>query len=286
MNSASELATLLGARKCGNCFIADCPSCGYPRALSIRPGHSAALITCHAGCSRERVIRAIPGYAVRRMPGTQRPPDREISAPPSERAQEFARVLWHRTLPASGSPVQAYLTARGITAPIPVSLRFLCLRHSPTGGTWPCMVAAVARWPGSKIVAVHRTYLSGSQKAPVDPCRMTLGPVAGGAVRLAPASEVMGVAEGIETALSAMQVSGIPVWAALSAGGIERLILPALPQARTLIIFADHDPRGLEAAQKAAARWRDEGREVVIEVPPLPGQDFNDLLNMQITRAS
>ena len=148
------------------------------------------------------------------------------------------------------------------------------------------MVAAVARWPNPKIVAVHRTYLSGSQKAPIDPCRMTLGPVAGGAVRLAPASEVLGVAEGVETALSAMQMSGLPVWAASSAGGIENLALPALPQARILVVFADHDRRGIEAAEHAAALWRGEGRDVVIKLPPLRGQDFNDVLKLQTTRAS
>ncbi|HUZ33095.1 MAG TPA: toprim domain-containing protein [Xanthobacteraceae bacterium] len=148
------------------------------------------------------------------------------------------------------------------------------------------MVAAIARWPGTKIVAVHRTYLGdGPHKAKIEPCRMTLGPIAGGAVRFAPAGDIIGVAEGIETGLSAMQLSGVPVWAALSAGGIERLILPAMPQARTVIVFADHDRRGIDAAEYAAARWRGEGRDVRIELPTKPGTDFNDVLRAQIERA-
>jgi len=285
MKSASELAALLGATRAGNCFIGDCPACGYPRALSIRMGHTAALITCHAGCAREKILQVIPRYAIRRMPGMEQPLFGDVNARTSERASEAARALWRRALPANASPVQAYLLGRGITGPVPPLLRFLFAYHSPTGSVLPCMVAAVARWPGTKIVAVHRTYLGdgdGPQKASIEPRRMTLGPIAGGAVHLAPANDVIGVAEGIETALSAMQLSGVPVWAALSAGGIERLILPAMPQARRIIIFADHDRRGIDAAEYAAARWRGEGREVRIELPTKPGTDFNDALRAQI----
>ena len=49
------------------------------------------------------------------------------------------------------------------------------------------------------------------------------GPVPkGGAVRLFPPAEAMGIAEGIETALSAAQLSGLPVWAALNTVNIEK----------------------------------------------------------------
>jgi putative DNA primase/helicase len=56
-----------------------------------------------------------------------------------------------------------------------------------------------------------------------------------------------------------MQATGLPGWAALSAVGIEWLILPAI--VRQVVICADRDENGvgLRAAKKAAARWRAEG---------------------------
>jgi phage/plasmid primase-like uncharacterized protein len=106
---------------------------------------------------------------------------------------------------------------------------------------------------------------------------MCLGPVAGGAVRLGDCGEHLTLAEGIETALSVQQVTGVPAWAAISAGGFRSLILPALPCAAVVTIAADPDPVGLAAAHAAAQRWHDEGRSVRIASPPR-GFDFNDLL--------
>jgi hypothetical protein len=96
---------------------------------------------------------------------------------------------------------------------------------------------------------------------------------------LVPDAEVttgLGVAEGVETALSVMQGAGWrPVWAATSAGVIR--IFPILPGIECLTIFADMDDRGagLEAARACAARWGGAGREAHIWAPPV-GADFND----------
>jgi putative DNA primase/helicase len=105
-----------------------------------------------------------------------------------------------------------------------------------------------------------------------------LGRAAGGAVRLAPAAETLLVGEGIETTLVPMQATGLPGWAALSAIGIERLMLPPLVQ--HVVILADHDRSGAgeRAAYRTADRWLAEGRRVRIAMPPEPGTDFADLL--------
>ena len=65
-----------------------------------------------------------------------------------------------------------------------------------------------------------------------------LGPCKGGAVRLAAPGATLMVADGLETALSVWIATGIPTWAALSAGGIRSLILPPLPLASGVIIAA------------------------------------------------
>ena len=153
-------------------------------------------------------------------------------------------------------------------------------RH-PSGQRRPQMIALVEHVEHGPI-GVSRTFLAidGSQKATLDPVRLFRGPVGGGAVRLGTIcpGDWLVIAEGIETTLSVMQATGLPGWAALSASGIARLILP--PEARLVLIAADHDANGVgaAAAHDAARRWLGEGRRVKIVVPPEVGCDFNDVL--------
>lgn len=178
-------------------------------------------------------------------------------------------------------PAGAYLAARGLAVPEAPDLLFhpdLTYWETRTGH--PALVAVV-RNAGGEAAAIHRTYLApdGSAKADVPKPRMMLGRVSGAAVRLAPVGEggVLGIAEGIETALSVAQVCPVlPVWAALSAGNLEQVALP--PETRRVVILADNDGAGLRAAERAAARFHAEGRRVWIATPPREGEDFNDLL--------
>lgn len=195
-------------------------------------------------------------------------------------ATAFARELWQRSLPAKDTLVVAYLASRGLICKVPDALRFLPDHlHKPSGTRWPVMLARVEDVNGA-LQAVHRTYLArdGQGKAPVEPAKMTLGPVGGFAVHLGAAGLKLIVAEGIETALSAMFATGLPAWSAISAGGLRKLVLP--DTVREVVIAADNDPPGLAATNAAAQRWHSEGRNVRIAMPP-EGQDFNDLLQKQ-----
>jgi Toprim domain-containing protein len=78
-----------------------------------------------------------------------------------------------------------------------------------------------------------------------------------------------------ETSPAAMQATGYPAWAALSAPGLQALERPA--EAPKPIVLTDGDEPGEAAAIGAAYRWRDEGRCVRIARPPRDS-DFNDLL--------
>jgi putative DNA primase/helicase len=194
--------------------------------------------------------------------------------------KQFAARVWHSSAAAIGTLAEVYLRRRGISVPIPFALRFHSNLRHPSGSNWPGIVAAVTRAPADgEVMAIHRTFLGrdGLAKAPVEPQKMMLGPCQGGAVHLAPAGEHLAITEGIETGLSIVSATGVPTWAALSAGGIRSLILPPLPLARQVTICADHDPAGVAAADAAAERWHREGRQVRIAVPPEPGTDFNDL---------
>jgi phage/plasmid primase-like uncharacterized protein len=141
------------------------------------------------------------------------------------------------------------------------------------------MIALVSDVTGAA-VAVHRTYLrrDGSGKADAEPSRAALGPIWGSAVRLRdhkPGKSLV-IAEGIETAASAGLVLGLPAWAAMSAGNLAKgLALPS--EVNSVVIAADPDDAGRDAAREAWGRWRAEGREVRIAMPDGTG-DFNDLL--------
>lgn len=195
----------------------------------------------------------------------------------ARRNGELALQIWRESQPAAGTLVEGYLRARGITIPVPPSIRFhSALRHSPSGELLPAMVAAV-QGPDRRVLAVHRTYLKpdGAGKAMVEKPKLMLGPCAGGCVRFGPAQDEVHVAEGLETALAAQQATGLPTWAALSTSGLRSLLLP--PEVHSVVILADGDAPGLAAADDAARRWIREGRRVRIAKPP-SGRDMADLL--------
>jgi putative DNA primase/helicase len=200
-------------------------------------------------------------------------------------AQEMAHIR-SGAQPLASSVAERYLAGRGITVPPGPDLQFHPdLTNWDARAGFPAMVGLVRDRAG-EVVGLHRTWLSeGSDgkvsKAPVPKPRMMLGKVAGGAVRLAPhaADGALGLCEGIETGLAVMTACpGLPVWATLSTSGLEQVQPPA--DVKRVIILADNDASGagLRAAETAARRLRLEGRDVVIALPPEPGQDFNDLL--------
>lgn len=177
-----------------------------------------------------------------------------------------------------------YLRRRGIEQPFPAMLRShpkMSYRHDDKSRTYhPAMIARFVS-PDASVSTFHVTYLDGSgQKASVPTVRKMLpGKIPdGGAVRLARSAETMGIAEGIETAMSAMQVFEIPVWSALSANGLMKWEPPEL--ARHIIVFGDADV-GFDGQCKAYAlahRLKTKGLTVEVRIPDFIGTDWNDYL--------
>ena len=259
----------------------DCLCCGYKNGMSVTvTGDGMELLHCFAGCSQTDLL------AVRRGQGQPFPSTHiiPIKAQGKDTAQKTgeAQKMWDSAQDGRTGLVPFYLAARGLVGLVPDSLRFLPSHlHKPSQSTWPVMLAAVTDIH-SKLHAIHRTYLTkdGRAKAPVMPPKMTYGPVGGFACHLAPAASEMAVSEGIETGLAVQLSTGLPTWAALSAGGICNLILPPLPLASEVVIAADNDANGCgqRAAHDAARVWREQGRRVRIAMPLEIGTDFNDVL--------
>lgn len=282
----TTIARTLGGHHSGPVSICRCPCCGYKGGFSISQKDGRTLVHCHIGCEQADVLNALRQQGLWGG-GVEAPwePANPAKAAKTQRADNghMARNLWRKAQPATGTLVEVYLRARCIVTPPPPVLRFHpAALHEPTATLLPCMVAAVTVGMGARVVAIHRTFLQpdGSGKATVDPAKMTLGPIAGGAIRLAAPAAEMGMAEGIETAMSAAALSGLPVWACMTAGGVRQVVLPPLPLAKRVVIFADNDRNrcGQAAAYAAADRFAIEGRTVKVIVPPKPATDFNDML--------
>jgi putative DNA primase/helicase len=211
-------------------------------------------------------------------------PAEPIRAERSEQAMRAAlNAVWQSGGPTQADdPVDRWLKARGVGMQnYPKCLRAgMRVRHSGPPVSWhPAMLAMVAA-PNGKPATIHKTYLTtAGAKAAVEKVRMfCAGSVpSGGAVRLAVPGPVLGVAEGIETALAAMKMFTIPTWAALSDWGVEKFDPPA--ETRHLMIFGDNDPHGAgqRAAYALAARLA--GRmQVEVKIPEKSGADWNDIL--------
>ena len=163
-----------------------------------------------------------------------------------------------------------YLESRGLSRRLFARLsdlrfhpRLLYRENGRADRYLPGLLALVRAADGTP-VTVHRTYLSEhGEKARVRSPRKlfpvpTDGPaLAGAAVRLGEPRKVLGIAEGIETALSAYAASGTPCWSAINATLLERW---RPPQGVDIVhIWADRDRngRGLRAAKVLKARlWK------------------------------
>ncbi|HUS96839.1 MAG TPA: toprim domain-containing protein [Hyphomicrobiaceae bacterium] len=282
--SAAEIARALRGHRTGDGYLCRCPVHSHGQgkgdrrpSLFVTDGETRLLVTCFAGCDPHDIIAELRrvgllenGDANLRV---HRPRQVQAVSLPVEPDPE-ALVVWHRATSITGTLAEKYLTEhRGFTGPFPPTLRFLDTYHLHG---LPAMVAAVSQ-PDRKVIAVQLTFLDPTgAKAKVAVPRVTVGKLGTGAVRLAAADTELGLAEGTETALAAMELSGVPCWATL---GSQRLDKIAIPSSITEIhVFADNDQAGNLAAEKAADHYTRAGRKVLLRYPPSSYEDWNDAL--------
>jgi DNA primase len=185
-----------------------------------------------------------------------------------------ARAIWSSAKPIAGTKAEYYLRARGICGLNP-SLRFAEQFPYTPAVRLPAMIAAMLS-PMRELVAIQVTMLNPQkpEKAAIATPRRTIGAMGAGAVRLAAASHFLGLAEGVETALSAMQLTGVPAWACLGAGRMQRVHIPA--SVGEIHLFGDNDSPGRDAVERTSQVHA--GKTVTVSFPPAPAGDWNDYL--------
>jgi hypothetical protein len=198
-----------------------------------------------------------------------------------------AMRIWEGAGSVQSTIAEKYLREqRRITAALPGSLRFhpqVRFGLGEDAADYPSLVAGMFDGDAGEIASIIRIPLDSSGAHLKQLGKPMLGSPSGAAVRLGPTSaEVVVVCEGLETGLTIL--SADPETAVLVAGGAAHFGgLRVAPEA-TVVIAADMDKPGREAADKLARRLLAEnsGRAVLIATASgeqrSDGYDFNDLL--------
>jgi putative DNA primase/helicase len=133
--------------------------------------------------------------------------------------------------------------------------------------------------------AISRTALT-PEGIKID--RKMLGPIGGTCCKLSADEDItlgLHVAEGIETAIAAMMLGFVPMWALGSAGAIANF--PVLSGIECLTIIADNDKvnpftgrtPGQIAARECSQRWTGSGIAVRRVTPTATGEDMADIVH-------
>lgn len=191
------------------------------------------------------------------------------------RQREKMKSVWEASgAPKLGGPTATYLETRvGCLWPS------LAIREAFWSGT-PLMVCKIIDFAGQRAVNLHLTILTeDGRKADLSVAKRVMkGKLPDGcAIRLGPEKAVMGVAEGIETAISAAIMFDMPVWACVNSTLLSKWIPPA--KAEHVTVFGDNDAnftgqaKAYHLANRLEVQYK---RRVTVMIPPMAGDDWND----------
>lgn len=270
-------------------YPGECPLCGKKGKFRVddNDGNGTWICVCGAGNGWSLLEQAtgkpfsMLAQEVDQIIGNsfkdERAPEPIVNRPLERTVRRFRNVQ-----KIDGTMGEQYLNNRGIFQLPKGGVKFSDGEvHRETDKTWPCLYAIASNEYG-EAVQRHLTFLWEGQKAQIEPNRkmLTLQEYSGSiAVKLFPIQSTLGIAEGIETALSAHQLYKLPVWSTLNSVLMEKFKAP--PGVTTLMIFADSDPNltGLAAAMACGKKNLLSNNDVANVIIRWPERgDFNDVV--------
>jgi hypothetical protein len=283
----------------GRTMRAPCPFCSASRRKSRAPVFAVwrddpdfARFNC-AHCGAHGYVRS--GLASRPMRSSASSDEvalARFAAAEKQRRIASALELWGARESFCGSPAETYLrVSRGIGdwldqfTHIDEVLGFHP-RCPIERERLPAMLALVRDIQTDRPIGIHRTALT-DEPSPRRIKKLSLGPVAGGAIKLTPGDEVFGdllIGEGVETVLSASLLFHMqPAWSVISRSGIAKF--PALPGMKSITVAVDNDQSGdgPRDAETMSERLSAEGIKV-IRKRPRHHKDFNDVVRNRATQ--
>lgn len=275
-----------------NHFKGECPICGRKGKFRIdnKDGRGTFICTCNSG-DGWKLLELTQGKDFRTL---AREIDQLIGNSYQQTAKDIhpdreyrSRVIskFSALPPLRETAAQHYLAGRGIHELPATHIRFNPEEKTQEGvfqSVWS--IATDDKGAGCYL---HRTFLDGDRKAAITANKkMTrmqdenyLSFAGSVAIRMFPVSSTLGIAEGIETALSCRQIYGCNTWSTMNSGFLAKFRAPK--GVKHLIIFADSDANGagLAAAFECGHRniLHNNDVETVSIRWPETG-DFNDML--------
>lgn len=278
-----------------NHFKGECPVCGARGKYRVddRDGSGSWICVCGSGDGMSLLVKtqgksfSAISTEVDQIIGNdyrhEKIPVHSSAARLRQRTiSKFAKLASLRGTAGAG-----YLQHRGITRLPADAIRF-CDKQRHAGKVYQALYALATDDKG-ELCYLHRTLLEGEHKAPLGESAKRqksmqeenyLEYARSVAIRMFPVSSTLGIAEGIETALSCYQIYGVNTWAVMNSNFMKKFRAPA--GVKHLVVFADmdrHSATGQAAAfecahanllakndlLKVSVRWPDNG-------------DFNDML--------
>lgn len=267
-----------------------CRGCGY--------GDGIELVKRFRGSTFPQTLRWLEAYLgiEHQRESFCHRPEGLSEAEKTVRRRERNLAFWNAAVPlrdlSRESPQWKYLASRGLgacdaSAMLRAEAETEAWETNEDGerrsaGRYPVLLAAVTDGSGG-IITLHRTFLTpDGGKAPLSsPKKLAPGAIEDGLIRLFPPTAILCLAEGIETALSVHEMTGLPVWSAISLTGLRKF--GEVPEGvKKIHICGDNDRSyaGAAGAYELAARIRRSRPdiEVAVHIPPEPGTDWNDVL--------
>lgn len=279
-----------------------CPLCGKKNfRIDDKNGSGSWICNCSSGYGFQLLMEAtgkefkeLASEIDKEFGNTQDPMQPVKQRLPSKKEQTTVR--YHNLQQVDGSPVQTYLNNRGINTMPGFSIRYSKAEYdNDTKNSYQTMYA-IATDDHNKIIYAHKTYLENGKKADVERNKkiftMNDNKIVCGscghesaqscAIRLCNYGEELGIAEGIETSLSATILYQVPCWSTINTSIMKAFKAPK--RVKHLIIFADNDPHGAGMAAAMVCgnkniNANNDVEKVSIRWHETHGVDFNDMLN-------